>query len=141
MFAQTECIVDESTLTDSNIDCYLNDAAVCGDWLPELYSKLGLVLINDSVEKLTVNCQLAEVSPIIPNTEINVLGGDNITFSGTGFPRSLIDSTVRINFNNEQQTACVPVHTSNNEIICETAPFDKVQGLSLSLEASLTIND
>lgn len=52
MFGQAECIVDESTLSPTNIECTMKDEPVCGNWDPEDYSMLGLIPLATGVPKV-----------------------------------------------------------------------------------------
>lgn len=103
-FANTECVFDAASSTYSELQCVLADEPTCGEWIPELYSAYGLIPTDPSVPKIKVDCT---VTSIIPDTEINVLGGDLLTISGTNFPKFVADNTVDISFSNSEFTKCV----------------------------------
>ena len=42
-FAHTHCTVDESTLTNTTLECVMDEDPTCGDHLPILTSTLGVV--------------------------------------------------------------------------------------------------
>jgi hypothetical protein len=71
----------------------------CGDHLPILTSALGIIPTAASVAAKTIT---GVVSGAIPNTGLNLLGGDNITISGTYLPHNLETSTVAIKFSDTQ---------------------------------------
>jgi hypothetical protein len=48
-FAFAYCTIDESTLSDTNVECTLNKEPTCGDHKPILTSYLGLIPNGDSV--------------------------------------------------------------------------------------------
>ena len=73
----------------------MKDEPVCGTWNPEVYSMLGLLPIKTDVTKIQVDCTISDVAPKI---DLNVLGYDNLTFTGTNFPRYLTDNVIDIEF-------------------------------------------
>lgn len=91
-------------MTATQIECTMKDEPVCGTWYPQIFSKLGLIPVKSDVEKITVNCNLNSISP---NTDLNVLGHDNLTLSGTNFPRYLTDNVIDIEFSNPEKSKCV----------------------------------
>jgi hypothetical protein len=103
-FANTECIFDNSTSTHTQLECVLADEPTCGEWIPEIYSAHGLIPTDPSTAKIKVDCT---VTAITPNVDLNVLGGDNLTISGTNFPKFVADNTVDIGFDNSESTKCV----------------------------------
>jgi len=48
-FAQSMCTIDTATLTNTTIECTLNQDPVCGSYTPILMSSLGVVPNVDSV--------------------------------------------------------------------------------------------
>jgi hypothetical protein len=94
-FALASCTVDESTLSDTNVECTLNKEPTCGDHTPVLTSLLGIVPNAAAVSDLTISCTVSGATPI---TDMNLLGGDNITISGEFLPHNLVTSTVSIKF-------------------------------------------
>jgi hypothetical protein len=115
----------------------LADEPTCGEWIPELYSDKGLIPTDPSTPKIKVDCT---VTAITPNTELNVLGGDNLTISGTHFPKFVADNTVDIGFSNSDSTKCVLQSSKSTEMICLTKPFDKVANLDSEFTMTITIN-
>lgn len=93
-FAHSKCTV--TSVSNSTIVCTLDYEPVCGDHLPYLYSIYGLVNQTAGLTPETITCTATSV---IPTTQLNLLGGDNLTLSGTQFPWNLETSTVEIKFN------------------------------------------
>jgi hypothetical protein len=104
-FAHTHCTIDESSLTSTLLECTLDDTPVCGDYLPIFTSTLGVVPNAVGLISEEVVCTLSYVTP---SEKLNLLGGDNLTFTGTFLPRDLSTSTVSIKFSDAQQTECIP---------------------------------
>lgn len=113
-FAQTNCIIDEDTMTETGMQCTLDSNPVCGEFIPKVISKLGLIPSASDVTATSVTCTITSVvssnsiSSSTGDDSMNVLGGDNITFTGTNFPKDLTQSSVNIKFSNTLETACVP---------------------------------
>jgi len=105
MFAMSECTVDAETLSATNIDCTLVKEPTCGDHAPTLTTQLGNIPHAEGLTKITVTCTITKLHPI---ANLNLLGADNITFTGTNFPHELETSTVEIEFNDVAKTKCVP---------------------------------
>lgn len=118
-FAHSKCTI--SSTSNDSLTCTLDHEPVCGDHLPSLYSIYGLV--NNSVN-LTTTTIFCTVSSITPNTQLNLLGGDNLTISGTQFPWQIETSTVEIKFTDGQETTCVPQVSSSTSLVCLTNEFD-----------------
>ena len=78
-FSQQTCTIDATSLSATHIECTLDQEPTCGDWLPKLVSTLGVVPNAASLTANTVTCVIASAAPI---SNLNLLGGDNITISG-----------------------------------------------------------
>jgi hypothetical protein len=83
-------------------------------------------LVEDSVSAETIDCI---VTSIFPTTLMNAIGGDNITISGSNFPRDLNQNSVVIKFDNGMSTKCIPQESSSTRLVCMTEKFDKVADL------------
>lgn len=94
-FALSECTVNESTLSATTLECTLSKEPTCGDHLPILTSVLGVV---PNAAGLTAKTILCTITGVNPSTGVNLLGGDNITISGTNLPHNLDSSIVSIKF-------------------------------------------
>jgi hypothetical protein len=85
-FAQTECQIDESSMTATGMQCTLVDDPVCGANLsPKIVANLGGIPTT-GVTGISIDCTLSAVTP---GTDLNLLGADNITFTGLNLPRVL----------------------------------------------------
>ena len=93
MFAHSECEITTSSST--KLKCDLVNDPVCGDHLPMLYSKHGLVNNSASLTPTTITCTVTGITPAVP---LNLVGGDYMTITGTNFPSNLETSTVSIKF-------------------------------------------
>lgn len=136
-FANTDCVFNKVTSTTSQLECILADAPTCGEWLPEIYSAHGLIPVDSTAAKIKVDCT---VTTITPNTDLNVLGGDSLTISGTNFPKFVADNTVDIGFSNSQTTKCVLISSKSTEMVCMTKSFDKVANLDQDFTMTININ-
>lgn len=92
-FAHSKCTV--SALTNETLTCTLDHEPVCGDHMPKLYATYGLVNNSANMTNTTITCTISSVTP---TSQLNLLGGDNLTISGTNFPIVLSTSTVDIKF-------------------------------------------
>jgi len=97
--------VDLATITGTNIDCTLVKEPTCGDHIPVITTQLGQVPNEAGVKAVTVTCTITSILPV---KDLNMLGNDNITLTGTNFPNELETSTVEIVFDDTKKTACVP---------------------------------
>lgn len=104
-FALTHCTINESSVTNTSLECTLDEDPTCGDHLPILTDILGVVPNSDTMVAEEFTCTL---DSIFPSSTLNLLGGDNITFTGSQLPKDLSTSTVSIIFNDTNQTECVP---------------------------------
>jgi hypothetical protein len=70
---------------------------------------------------------------------MNLLGSDNITFTGTFLPKDLAKSTVVVSFDDTSSTSCTPQISSSSELVCLTSAFSE-SDLSTTMTPSLVIN-
>ena len=136
-FAMTNCLVDQATLTATNLECTLEHEPTCGDYMPVLVSSLGLITNAASLAVSTVQCSVASAAPL---TNLNLLGGDTITITGTNFPRYLSTSTFLIKFDDAQTTNCIAQSSTSTTLSCLTSAFDKVASSGATLNFAITIN-
>lgn len=121
-FALSKCNVDPDSLTGTSLECTLVHNPTCGDHVPIVTSSLGKIPPSADIAAETVSCEIIRV---FPYSQLNLLGGDNVTLEGNYFPYNLEDSTVSITFSDDQATECVPQKSSSNELVCLTNPFDE----------------
>ena len=80
-FANAEC---EGTITasETEITCSLNFLPAAGEWCVEVIDYRGLIPTLDDLDLIDVDLVIDGISP---NSDLNQLGGDKLTFTGTGF--------------------------------------------------------
>jgi hypothetical protein len=104
-FAHTHCTIDWDTVDNTSLTCTLDEDPTCGDHLPMLTSLIGIIPVDETVTAETITCVLTSV---FPSSSFNLLGGDNLTFTGSMLPKVLSTSTVSIKFNDKDETICTP---------------------------------
>jgi len=128
--ADTACRVEtpdakcdsEAQLSGTEIQCTLDRQPVCGSWTPALTTALGNIPNNaESVQPLAVACTIASA---VPGTDLNLLGQDNLTFTGTNFPHEVEGNTFELTFDNVAKTPCLVQSSSTTELVCLTTLFD-----------------
>jgi hypothetical protein len=120
MFAKSPCIVTAASPT--SLTCMLIETETCGNHVPYITSVMGLVNNTAALTPLTINCA---VSAVQPTTQLNLLGRDNLTFTGTNLPWWLNTSTVTIAFTDNSNTKCIPQwdKSTSTTLVCLTDPF------------------
>jgi hypothetical protein len=136
-FAKSKCALDDGSFSSSSLTCTLEQTKTCGSHLPILTTKKGIIPVQSSVATEDIDCS---ISSVIPSTEINLLGFDNLTISGTNLPSSIHNNEISIVFTDTQSTKCIPQVSSTTELVCLTQPFDKVASPSQSYGMVITIN-
>jgi hypothetical protein len=66
------------------LTCTLDEDPTCGDHFPILYSNIGIIPLNETLPAETITCTLTS---IWPSSSLNLLGGDNLTFTGSMLPK------------------------------------------------------
>ena len=133
-----DCEYDAATSTSTKIECTLKDAPVCGIWKPDVIGNLGRIPNSVDLVGIQVNCTVTDIQP---DTLLNVLGADNLTITGTNFPRYLEDNTVDIEFSNTPATKCVAQRSNSTHLICLTKSFNKTAAIGQSWSIKLVINN
>lgn len=134
-FAHSRCTVSSASAT--SLTCVLDYEPVCGDHLPKLVAVDGQANNSAALTAETITCT---ISSVVPTTELNLLGGDNLTISGTQFPWNLETSVVDITFNDAQATKCVPQVSSSTTLVCLTGAFDKQVSSGQTVTVTVVIN-
>jgi len=98
-FAQSPCTVAaDATLDGKSITCTLSRNPTCGSWSPKVTTAFGNIAINaESVKEIAVACTIISA---VPDSPLNLLGSDNITFTGTNFPHEIEGNTFELTFEN-----------------------------------------
>jgi len=137
-FAQSFCTPDTTvTLDGTSITCTLNRNPTCGNWKPILVSSLGKIGLATAVADQSIQCSITSGFPL---TSLNLIGGDNITISGTNLPYELINNEVEIHFNDAQKTKCVPQDSTTNKLVCMTEGFNEDTSKSAEFPMVIKIN-
>jgi hypothetical protein len=127
----------------------LDREPVCGDWEPKLTTFFGNVAVQADLPKARVDCTIASAIPdtSIPDDSanglkvgLNLLGNDNITFTGTNFPHELEGNTFELKFDNPDQTNCEVVQTSTTELVCLTSAFNPTADKDKDFNMAIVIN-
>lgn len=102
-YAMTECTIDKSKYTQTSIECTLTKEPTCGDHKPKVITRWGLVPYKTALADQTILCSISGMHPF---NDLNLLGGDNITLTGTNFPHQVEGSTFELKFDDTLTTAC-----------------------------------
>jgi len=94
----SSCTVDAETITSTSLQCTLAKEPTCGDYIPTVTTVKGNIAVAEAVSARTITSTITAVEP---ETALNLLGNDNITFTGTNFPHELDTSTFEIYFTDE----------------------------------------
>lgn len=94
-FADSPCVIDEATASDTNLECALTQEAACGTWNVAILTNMGFIPIASQLGNTTITCTVSSISP---STNLNVNGGKNLTISGSGFPHKIGDNIILITF-------------------------------------------
>jgi len=125
-FAKSNCKpipTDSATgaLSGTSIECTLDRNPTCGSYVPAVTTPKGNIPIADSVKAKDIACTMSAASPL---KDVNLLGKDKITFTGTNFPHELKDNVFDITFTNGLKTKCDAISTKTTELVCLTNKFD-----------------
>ena len=135
IFADTYCIIDESSMSATGMSCTLESDPVCGDHNPIVHATRGYI----PTSSLTAESIACTITAVTPTTSLNVLGGDNLTFTGTFLPKDLSVSTITVVFNDADSTNCTPKFSNSSTLVCLTSAFAE-SSLSATLTPTITIN-
>jgi hypothetical protein len=91
----TTCVPNTAVHSETKIECTLNNNPTAGTHWPDITTSFGKIPVKSSIAKHTVQPTLAST---VPATNLNLLGGDNITLTGTNFPHELATSTFALKF-------------------------------------------
>lgn len=133
-FALTSCTMDATKHTKTSMECKLDKEPTCGKHIPVVTSNYGVIPGKADLAKTTIGCKITKVEP---TTGYNLLGGTNITFTGTNFPHVLDTSTIVLEFSNTAKTKCVPQSTESTKLVCLTLPFRKTTSADSDIDDSL----
>lgn len=112
--ANSKCVTVTATATE--ITCTLDVPAAAGSWNVEVTSTNGLIPLASGVAKIRV---LLTVQSVTPSSNLNQLGGDELTFTGSGF--DMVTENTQVKFSDG--TACVVKSTSSTSLKCLVSGF------------------
>jgi hypothetical protein len=92
---------------------------------------------SDTLKAENFDCKISKVEP---TTGLNILGGDNLTFSGELLPRDISTSKIEVNFDDGTKTTCVPQASTSIAMICLTSPFEKTVKGEQEMVPTIKIN-
>lgn len=136
-FAQSSCTVDTTKISETSITCKLDRDPVCGTWKPTIHARLGKILNKSDMTAQAIQCTVSAATPL---GAMNIIGGDNITFTGTNFPHDLKESTVSIKFKDPSKTECKPQSSQSDTLVCLTTAFDESTSPSQKYGIDIVIN-
>lgn len=116
VLGNTEC--GTITASETEITCSLVVLPAAGTWNVELYEPKGLVPVKAETAKISVALVVTSISPA---TNLNQLGGDELTIVGTGFDKNM--DKVAIKFSDT--TKCDLTSSTATTIKCIVSGFDK----------------
>lgn len=136
-FAHTSCTMDATKHTKTSMECKLDKEPTCGKHIPVVTSIYGIIPGKADLAKTTIGCTITNV---VPTSGYNLLGGTNITFTGTNFPHDLATSTVSLEFSDTAKTKCIPQTTETTKFVCLTNAF-AASDVGKTLTLDFKIND
>lgn len=130
--------MNAETLTATSLECTLEREPVCGTYIPNVTTPKGNVPNAEGVTGTVVVCTITGMSP---DTTLNLLGYDNITFTGTNFPHNIDDSTFDLKFSDEKETLCKVQSSKSTEFVCLTSSFDRNLAVGKTYTMATIINE
>jgi len=122
------------TASETSITCTLVVLPAAGSWNVELYEPKGLVPVKADTAKIAVALVVTSISP---STNLNQLGGDELTIIGTGFDKNM--AKVAIAFSDT--TKCDIKSSTDTTIKCIVSGFDKSKlNTDQAYPATVTVN-
>jgi len=125
------------TATATEITCTLSALPAAGDWDVQVSDLKGLVPIQTDLAKINVPLVITSVSPA---SNLNQLGGDELTIAGSGF-HTVADTKITFS----DSTGCDVKSVSPTEVKCIVAGFDKdnlkiADGYTTTIEVNSVTN-
>ena len=114
-FANTECAT--VTATETEVTCSLKVQPAAGSWNVRLIDYRGLIPIETSVATIDIALVVNSVSPSV---NLNQLGGDVITFTGTGFDNDLVQTNITFS----DDSLCLVTSATDTTLSCTVDGFN-----------------
>jgi len=137
-FAHAPCTITAGSSSETGFTCDMEIPPTCGTYIPSVVVQMGEVTMADSVTAEQIDCTITSA---VPMSDLNLLGGDNITFTGTNFPHTLSTSTFAISFDNSLTSDCAVQKSSTTELVCLTSAFDSTADSGGSFTPTVVVND
>jgi len=129
-FAGVNCVV--SAATGTQIDCTLEYLPAAGDWSVDVRDEFGLIPNDAALVAITVPLTVTAVQPA---TDINFLGGEILTITGSNFALDKSLNSVVM----ADTTVCDVISSTDVTIICETQKSVTVDANAMAL--TVTVNN
>lgn len=130
----------EGVLSGTTVECTLDREPTCGTWAPHLTTFFGNVANAADLASQDILCTITSMVPDTEVSPLNLLGQDNLTFTGTNFPHELEGNTFELTFSNNEATKCTVVDTKTDELVCLTDKFNYNTDKDKSFEMTIVIN-
>jgi len=118
-----------ASISGSTITCSTSEELTveAGEHKPILKTEMGDVEVTADAE--IIGGSFSEISPLV---DVNPLGNDLVTITGTNFPNELTDDmSVEFSIQDGQEdtsadpsVTCSPVSSTATSIVCRTSPFN-----------------
>ena len=133
LLANSEC--QTITASETEITCSLADLPAAGTWDVQVIDYRGLIPLDENLDCIDVDLVVDSISP---NSDLNQLGGDVLTLTGTGFDPVTTDTTVVFS----DGTICIVEAATSTELLCTVDGFD-LAALSLDdgYTATVSVNE
>jgi len=83
-----------------------------------------------------------KITKAVPDFDLNIIGGDNITFTGEHFPFDLISpNTIIVEFDDTEKTKCVTKSSDSTTFVCLTTAFKESIDATKDLLAKVVVNN
>ena len=133
ILANAEC--ESITASETDITCTLSHYPAAGSWDVRVLDYRGLIPLADDADCIDVDLV---VDSVTPNTDLNQLGGDLLTFVGTGFDAVTDDTTIVFG----DETTCIVVSATDTELTCIVDGFDPaVLNTASPYSMAITVNE
>jgi hypothetical protein len=130
-FADQDCEIDSTDLASGDIVCTLKNDPAAGTHQAKVSGKCGNFNYQNGPE-IEVSLEISDVSP---SSDLNKLGGDLITITGSGFPT---EKEPVVTF--DDGTVCKYQSGSSTTINCISARFDQFN-LKTNYDLKVQVND
>ena len=119
--------------TAISVKCTLATLPAAGTWDVTVSDVSGKIPIKAGVAKIAVS---VSVTSVTPNTNLNQMGGDELTIVGTNFDfNNMKSNTVAL----EDGTTCAVTEVTAIKIVCTTGAFVKTTAADLAKDIKVVV--